>query len=960
MSQSDRLLIAQLDVSIRSLERSMRKAGIVTDQMTDKMEKRWERMNRRVSKRSEQMARDVRRAIAGVAIGLAGREVTQYADAWVDLNNKLAAASQVSGIQARSLNDLQAAAADARSEIKPYADLYARILRSSAGVVQSEKEVARITELTAKAFRAGGAAASEQAAGVMQLGQALGSGFLQGDELRSIRENAPLVAKAIADYAGVSIGELKKLGAEGKLTSDIVAKAILAAGDDIEQAFGVTVPRASDAAVLAFDRLKLSIGEYLTESGSVAAASEALASAIDFVADNVEAFADAVIIAGSALLGNLGGTAVVSAIKGLSQIAKGATGAARALAALNAATAFMGGPWVAAITVASGAIAYFYMQAMKAADASEEYKTEADNLISSVEAYAEAQRIANGETGKAKEQALEAAQAAREQAQENIANAKSKLADAQATLEQARADAYLANGRGRRGVGAMQARGVAKQAEADIAALKNAIAEAQAILDKPLPTSKTRSSMFGSGNDDAEAKKALQLIQQIEEAWNDAFLSKRQLAEKDYQDSLNEINGLKVAESEKAALATKALQIRNKALEDISAEEQQIAADRASEIMENIADEQERADEVAKAQSELYDHVMRLRAQALGDYEALAEAEYQALRDKINAELTAETGKYEALAALEEAHAETVKEIRERMKEDRLREAYEEAETMGEGFRAQWDIMREEAEKAAGDIGILFAETFGPGGSVSEAIGHAAGRAIAFGDDFNDSMEQAARTIASQLIGALVQYGVQLAIQAAMGQAMGASITASVAAQGAAMAAAMAPAAAMASLASFGANAAPAMAGIASTSALAQGLAAIPGFADGVVDYNGRGTGRSDSNLIRFSDGESVMTNRATAMNKPFLEAMNNGLDMGKYLESLTAPLNMAPALMQARSGPTNIRLNAPTTFTGPVNQDTWPQIQRDLDARDQRILDQFQEAIDTDKRFSGQRFLKR
>ena len=103
MAQSDRLLIAQLDVSIRSLERSMRKAGIVTDQMTDKMEKRWDRMNRRVTQNADQMGRDVRRAIAGVAIGLAGREVTQYADEWVNLNNKLAAASQVSGMQARSL-----------------------------------------------------------------------------------------------------------------------------------------------------------------------------------------------------------------------------------------------------------------------------------------------------------------------------------------------------------------------------------------------------------------------------------------------------------------------------------------------------------------------------------------------------------------------------------------------------------------------------------------------------------------------------------------------------------------------------------------------------------------------------------------------------------------------------------------------------------------------------------------
>ena len=331
MAQSDRLLIAQLDVSIRSLERSMRKAGIVTDQMTDKMEKRWDRMNRRVTQNADQMGRDVRRAIAGVAIGLAGREVTQYADQWVNLNNKLAAASQVSGMQARSLLELQQQAAETRSEIEPYADLYTRILRASEGLVEGEAEVARITQLTAKAFQAGGAAASEQAAGVLQLGQALGSGLLQGDELRSLRENAPLVAKAIADFVGVSIGELKDLGAEGKLTSKIVADAILAAGDDIEAAFAVTTPRATDAARLAFDRLKLSVGEYLTETGAVAKASEALADVIDFVADNVDAFADSIVIAGTALAGWFGGAAVGAVVTGLSSVATGATAAARAM-----------------------------------------------------------------------------------------------------------------------------------------------------------------------------------------------------------------------------------------------------------------------------------------------------------------------------------------------------------------------------------------------------------------------------------------------------------------------------------------------------------------------------------------------------------------------------------------------------------------------------------------------------
>ena len=136
-------------------------------------------------------------------------------------------------------------------------DLYAKLVRSSDGVTRSEKEIAKATEIVAKSFKAGGAAAGEQAAGILQLGQALGSGLLQGDELRSIRENAPLLAKAIADEFGVSIGKLKELGAQGVITSNRVFKAILKSGTDIEAAFKQTTSTIEDS----FTRLQNSLGK---------------------------------------------------------------------------------------------------------------------------------------------------------------------------------------------------------------------------------------------------------------------------------------------------------------------------------------------------------------------------------------------------------------------------------------------------------------------------------------------------------------------------------------------------------------------------------------------------------------------------------------------------------------------------------------------------------------------------
>ena len=85
-----------------------------------------------------------------------------------------------------------------------------------------------------KAFKVGGAGADEMRGAMHQLTQAMASGRLQGDEFVSIKENAPLLAQAIADYVGVSMGELKELSTQGLITSDVIKGAMDMAADEIE------------------------------------------------------------------------------------------------------------------------------------------------------------------------------------------------------------------------------------------------------------------------------------------------------------------------------------------------------------------------------------------------------------------------------------------------------------------------------------------------------------------------------------------------------------------------------------------------------------------------------------------------------------------------------------------------------------------------------------------------------
>lgn len=101
----------------------------------------------------------------------------------------------------------------------------------------------RFQEVMAEAYAVGGASDAEMSSSMYQMIQALGSGRLQGDELRSVREGAPLAYKAIEKFAqGVYSTEesLKDLASQGKITSDIVIAAILNAGNEMDSAFAQT------------------------------------------------------------------------------------------------------------------------------------------------------------------------------------------------------------------------------------------------------------------------------------------------------------------------------------------------------------------------------------------------------------------------------------------------------------------------------------------------------------------------------------------------------------------------------------------------------------------------------------------------------------------------------------------------------------------------------------------------
>lgn len=196
-----------------------------------------------------------------------------------------------------------------------------------------------------------------------------------------------------------------------------------------------------------------------------------------------------------------------------------------------------------------------------------------------------------------------------------------------------------------------------------------------------------------------------------------------------------------------------------------------------------------------------------------------------------------------------------------------------------DAFNDQIAEMQLASQDAFTEMGQDAAQVFGPSGTLITGISDAVGKSIAFGDSFGDTLKNVAQTIESELISSLVKIGLNMVENAAIGDALAATSITSTTASAAAASAAWAPAAALASLATLGTNAEAATAAITGTLSVAEAVAlsGISGFKDGVVDYSGDGTGTSDSNLVKISSGESVMTADATAKNKNMLQAMNAG-----------------------------------------------------------------------------------
>ena len=193
------------------------------------------------------------KAFGALTIAAVGQQFISMADTASRLAGQLALVSSSQAEATATGRALFEVAQSTRSSYESTVELYARLARAAGTLGLSQKDLTTITQTVSQAVQISGASAGAASAALLQLGQALASGVLRGDEFNSIMEQTPRVAQAIADSLGVPIGQLRAMAEQGKLTADIVIKAFQDQRAVIEAEFA---------------KLPLTVGQSLTQLGN--------------------------------------------------------------------------------------------------------------------------------------------------------------------------------------------------------------------------------------------------------------------------------------------------------------------------------------------------------------------------------------------------------------------------------------------------------------------------------------------------------------------------------------------------------------------------------------------------------------------------------------------------------------------------------------------------------------------
>ncbi|EPO5088072.1 tape measure protein [Enterobacter hormaechei] len=678
------------------------------------------------AKKMDELQTNINRVAGAIAASLVvdwGKAFLVAADNMSQLNARIERLTGSAATASQTMQNLMRISSATGGSLQDTAKLWETLSTALRDTGATNGQIIQLTETLQKIGRIGGSSSEEMANALRQFGQSISSGTVRAEEFNSILEQMPELARQIAAGMGVSIGELRQLMLDGKLTAEDALNAIQKQTGSVNAEFEKlprTLAQANTALTNSFLSMIDSVNQATGASTGLVAVIDSMTAALDRLVGKA--------ISADAQISELNSTAEMFTRRARTWSWLGLDGweaQNKALAGLSNKAAMLVGD-LAAVSKASQTAANTKPIEIKAvAGTGKKKKTQAEK---EAEKYAKAQQTVNEK------------------------------------LEELRQKAQLSAGS------------------------LGELSRAQAVLNaqQSLGSAATQAQIKEAGEYAAKAWDAAAAARGVTEALKAIPL---QAENKSYAESMQNL---------KAALNAGKIDLKeyNAATEKMALEHQNnLAKINAQATVNPVASARAEVDPVQQLMNE-NNQKLALMQQYQQQEQAILQQSYQ--KGKINYD------QFVAAKAATDAQYLALKTAQENQFNEQM-------------TAAQWQLL---SQQGLGYEMLTSAVDAFSGNASNALTGLITGTMSA-----QDAMRSLGNTMLNSVVNALVQVGVEALKNFIIGQTLGAASTAASVGMATTTAAAWAPAAALASLASFGANSAPAMAGIVSTVGLAQGLA---------------------------------------------------------------------------------------------------------------------------------------
>lgn len=283
-------LVVSLEANIKKFEKEMSRSRQVTDTAMRGVEKRTEQATQRIQRIMSGVGNSIKAGLAGALAGVSVQQIAKFADGYTKIQNALKVTGLEGAKLASTYQQLLAISQQSGASLDAMAQLYSRMAASQKELNATTPQMLELTKAVGLALQVQGSSTEQASGALLQLGQALGSGKVQWEEIEGVMDGArPLLQAAAAgmEEAGGSVSKLTGLIRDGKVSSEAFFRAILAGMPLLEERAG----SAASTMEQGWQRVENAMTDLVGKLGEATGASENAAAAINGVGGAIESIA---------------------------------------------------------------------------------------------------------------------------------------------------------------------------------------------------------------------------------------------------------------------------------------------------------------------------------------------------------------------------------------------------------------------------------------------------------------------------------------------------------------------------------------------------------------------------------------------------------------------------------------------------------------------------------------------